>query len=243
MGQAGGFEYIVGAHIVRKLMREARRCSRQIDRGLEAIPSGWSVASYDPNILFDAFPSLRLRDGFQLAAYQYHTGGGGNGFVFAIPLRRWLPDPLEKAFGIDWPSLSPSNLLSAEEHFPVWMHPDVENFLEGDGSTLSYFQASIFVRELREMGAPRRACSWCAHEVLTSGSRIANQSWTWIEPRPRDWRPLVRQDPEGAHQVVFYSHSGFGRESIVLHLDTFYRDYRFNAEEKPVAKGEGGYIF
>ncbi len=242
MSHAAGSEYIVGARIVQKLMREARRYSRQIDRGLESIPPGWSIASYDPNILFDAFPRLQLRDGFQLAAYQYHAGGKGDGFVFVIPLRRWLPDPRGKESGLDWSSLGLTDFHADRKLLPAWVHRDVENHLEGDGSELSYFQASIFIRELREMGSLRHGCSWCTHEVLTSAARIARQHWAWMEPKPRNWRPVVRQNPEGVRQVVFYSHTGLGQERIILHIDTFFRDYRFNAVEKTVATGEGGYI-
>ena len=234
--------HAISAREVQKLMRAARRQSRQVDRLLEAMPAGWSVATYDPNLLFDAFPRLQLRDGFRLAAYQYYDGGNGNGFAFAIPADKWLPEPAE---GLDfgWSSSGAPILISAGHALPEWVHYEVAQFLEGDGSPLSYFQASIFMRELQEMGAFWHGCSWSTHEVLTSAAQIPKQKWQWQEKRPREWRPTVQQNPFGLWQVVFYSHTGLEQERIVLHRDTFEEGYQFSTEEKTIALGEGGYIF
>lgn len=236
-------EHIIAGSVVQKLIRAARRLSRQIDRELRAVPSGWSLASYDPNILFDAFPCLQLRDGYRLAAYEFCEGGDGNGFVFAIPARHWLPDPPENGFSVDWSPSGVPFFSSAEQPLPAWMHADVEGFLEGDGSPLSYFQASIFIRELREMGVYWHECSWSTQEVLTAAVQVSKQNWVWNENKPRDWRPVVRQDPAGLRQVVFYSHTGLGQEQIILHIDTFSAGYQFATDEKVIALGEGGYLF
>lgn len=235
--------HIVTQRVVQKLLREARRFSRQIDRGLGALPSGWSLADFDPNLLFDAFPCLQLRDGFRLAAYQFFGGGNGNGLVFAIPTHRSLPEPPEDGFSFDWSSSGAPMFCSGERPLPEWVHSDVECFLEGDDSPLSYFQASIFLRELREMGACWHGCSWSTHQVLTSATQIAKQNWEWKEERPRDWRPMVRQDSVGKWHVSFYSHTGLGQEQIIFHLDKYTRGYQFDADEKEIALGEGGYVF
>lgn len=233
---------IIAGRVVQKLMRKARRYARQIDQSLQPLPLGWSLATFDPNLLFDAFPLLQLRDGFHLAAYQYCEGGNGNGFAFAIPARRWLPDPPEGGFNFEGSSAAPI-FCSTGAMLPEWVHADVENFLEGDGSPLSYFQASIFMRELREMGAYWHGCSWSTHEVLTSAAQISKQHWNWKKHKPREWRPVVRQEACGFRQVVFYSHTGLGQEQIVIHRDTFTEGYRFSAEEEIIALGEGGYVF
>ncbi len=242
MREQSKVNHAISAREVQKLMRAARRQSRQIDRLLQSMPSGWSVAPHDPNLLFDAFPRLQLRDGFRLAAYQYYEAGNGNGFFFAIPANKWLPDPDEK-FGITWSSSGAATLSSGGAHLPEWMHADVAQFLEGDGSALSYFHASIFTRELLEMGALWHGCSWSTHEVLTSATQLPKQKWQWQGKRPRDWRPRVLQNPAGHWQVVFYSHSGLEQERIILHKDIFEEGYRFNTEETTIALGEGGYIF
>jgi hypothetical protein len=235
--------YIVPQRIVQKLLREARKLSRQIDRGLRALPSGWSLADFDPNLLFDAFPRLQMRDGFQLAAYQFFEGGNGNGFVFAIPTRRSLPEPPEDGFSFDWSPSGTPTFRSGGRPLPEWVHADVERFLEGDDSPLSHFQASIFLRELREMRACWHGCSWSTHKVLTSATQIAKQNWEWKEERPLDWRPVVRQDSAGKWHVTFYSHTGLDQEQIIFHKDTFTEGYRFKVDDKVIALGEGGYVF
>jgi hypothetical protein len=235
-------EHFISALAVKKLMRASRRLSRQIDKRLEALPPGWSLASYDPNLLFDAFPNLRLRDGFQLAAYQFYEGGNGNGFVFAIPESRSLPDPQE-GFSFDWSSVGTPVFRSKEQPLPEWVNSDIGYFLEGDGSPLSYFQSSVFIRELQEMGSLWHGCSWSTHEVLTSVTQIAKQKWEWQEKKPRDWRPVVRQNSAGLQQVIFNSHTGLGQEQIVVHKDTFTAGYKFDMDDKVIALGEGGYVF
>jgi hypothetical protein len=236
-------EYVVSAVAVKKLMRSARRLSRQIDRDLEPLHPGWSLASYDPNLLFDAFPCLRLRDGFWLASYQFVEGGNGNGFIFAIPIRRSLPEPPEGGFDFDWSPSGVRIFRSDALYLPEWVHADFERFIEGDGSPLSYFQASIFIRELREMGSLWHGCSWSTHDVLTSASQIAKQKWMWREKKPSDFRPAVRQNSSGSRHVVFYSHTGLRQEQIVMHKDTYTAGYEFEAEDEVVALGEGGYVF
>ena len=234
--------HVVPAREVRKLMRAARRQSRQVDRRLEPMPSGWSVAPFDPNLLFDAFPRLQLREGFRLAAYQHYEGGNGNGFVFAIPAGKWLPDPPGE-LDFAWSPEGASILSSGDSPLPEWVHAGIAQFLEGDGSPLSYFQASIFMRELQEMGAQWHGCSWSTHEVLTSMIRVPKQKWEWRERRPRDWRPTVRQNSDGLSQVVFHSHTGLGQERIIRHRDTFEEGYQFHTDEVTIALGEGGYVF
>jgi hypothetical protein len=234
--------YIITQRLVQKLLREARRLSRQIDRGLGPLPSGWNLADFDPNLLFDAFSCLQLRRGFRLAAYQFVEGGNANGFVFAIPTHRSLPEPPEDGFGFAWsPSGSPI-FCCGERPLPGWVHADVECFLEGDDSPFSYFQASIFLRELREMGACWHGCSWSTHDVLTSATGITKQNWEWKEERPRDWRPVVWQDSAGKWHVSFYTHTGLGQEQIILHDDKYTEGYQFEPDEKVIALGEGGYV-
>jgi len=235
--------HIVAARVVQKLLRQARPLSRQIDRNLAALPSGWSLASFDPNLLFDAFTSLQLRDGYRLAAYQFFDGRNGNGFVFAIPPHHSLPDPPETGFSLTWSPSGAPMFCSGDRPLPEWVHADIEHFLEGDDTPLSYFQASILMRDLREMGAYWHGCSWSTHEILTSAAQVAKQNWEWKEEKPRDWRPVVRQDEAGVWQVAFYTHTGLGREQIIRHRDTFTDGYRFHADETIVALGEGGYVF
>jgi hypothetical protein len=234
-------EEILDAPVVVKLMREARRISRQIDRLLAPLPDGWSLALFEPNELFDAFPRLQLRAGFQLAGYQYCEGRTACGFVFAIPARRWLPDPSEGGLELDW-SEDGTPLLRSNQPLPEWVRPDIETFLEGDHSPLSYFQASIFMRELMEMGSIRRGGSWPNHRIVTAADQIAGQNWIWEGESPQEWRPVVQRKDTGLLQVIFYTHTGLRRERIVAHQDTFTSGYSFESADAILARGQGGYL-
>ena len=93
------------------------------------------------------------------------------------------------------------------------------------------------------MGSLWHGCSWSTHEVLTSANQIPKRKWEWQDEKPRDWRPVVRQNSEGLWQVVFYSHTGLGQEQIFVHKDTFTAGYQFNADDRAIALREGGYVF
>lgn len=212
-------------------MRRARRISRAIERGLEPLRDGWTVDAYDPQELFEAFPRLWLREGFRLSAYHFCDGANANGFVFAIPEDRRLPEPPEEGFDFEHAPL------------PEWARADIGRFLEGDGSPLSYFQASIFTRELKEMGALRHGCTWATHKVLTDASDIAGKGWEWLEATPLEWLPTVWRDGGGRWRVSFHTHSGLGRERILGHSDIYTAGYHFEEDPTEIALGEGGYIF
>ncbi len=235
---------IIPARIAGKLLRDARRLARQITDGLGDTPPGWSVASYDPNRLLGPFSCLRLRDGFRLAAYQFHDGGGnGNGFVAVIPDDRSLPDPPESGFDFAWSPPGSAVLSSAEGLVPEWVRLDIGHFLEGDDSPLSYFQASILLRELGELGAMWHGCSWATHELVTSHKRIPGRGWKWKRKEPQEWQPVVRRNRVRQWQVIFYTKSDLGQSRVVRHRDTFTDVYNFDSEEVEIALGRGDMSF
>ena len=210
---------------------------------MDTAPQGWSIASYDPTQLLAAFSCLRLRDGYRLAAYRFREGGNGNGFVFAIPEDRKLPEPPESGFGLGWSSSGSALFTCAEDSLPDWVRADVGHLLEGDDSPLSYFEASILLRELRELGAKWHGCSWSTHELVTSGRQKLWQRWKWLSKKPEDWRPEVTRDRMDRWRVTFYSYSGLVQERILRHRDTFQDGYQFHSEEAEIAIGKRGYIF
>ena len=234
---------IISQNTAQKLLRGARKLSKQITRFYSEFSHGWSAETHDPNRLFDAFPRLKIREGFKLAAYQLMEGGNGNGFAFAIPTHLSLPEPREHEFDLGWSMSGTPIFCSGEQGLPEWVRADIGNFLEGDSSPLSYFQASIFLRELHEMGARWHGCSWSTHKLLTSAARIPKQTWQWKHDKPEDWRPRVMLNSAGLWQVLFYTHTGLGQEQIVLHIDTFTAGYQFDTVLREIALGQGGYVF
>jgi len=221
-----------------------------VHNALEAVSAvtGWCLSPYDPKPLVECFPHLQLRVGYRLAAYQFMTGGNGNGVVFALPEGRDLPPPLE--LDLD-ESAGP---WADMEDVPAWADRDLAKYLEGDGSAQSYFEASLFMREAAEVGAMWHGCSWSTHTLI---SRSPSESpevedelrggslerLTWLEPAPTDWRPAVYVPEGGSVEVEFFTYSGLGREAIYRHRDTYSEGYQFVATAQPVAEGPGGYVF
>lgn len=54
---------------------------------------------------------------------------------------------------------------------PKGMDPDVSGYLEGDGLPLSYFEASLWVWEMAELGAVWHGSSWSTYSVLVAEPR------------------------------------------------------------------------
>ena len=186
--------------------------------------------------LLRSFPSLRMRKGFILRAYQYRASGDGNGIVWAMPEDVPFPDPeacpkLEDVF------LEPPKPESAL---------DIMQVIEGDGSPWSYLSASFFAREALEFGALWHGCGWSEHAVINKvppGSFGKGGRWKWQEPKPSEWKPVVCEGQDKV-TVTFYSYSGLGQESIYRHRDTYKPGYySFKSERTVVAEGSGGYVF
>jgi hypothetical protein len=231
---------------VRQLRELAEKARRMQSEGLE----GWSKSEVDPMELLSTFPSLHLKVGLVLRAYQFRSCGNGNGIVLAMPEDLPFPEPdecLERGAVFLGPPRPPRAL---------------DNFMDaikGDGTLWSYLSASIFAREAAEFGAIWHGSSWSTHVVLGSdpndSPRHSDQrgypdepskypgAWRWLEPKPSEWMPGVC---EGSNvvTVMFYTFSGLGCQAIYRHTDTYkLGQYRFESDRKVIAKGPAGFIF
>lgn len=185
----------IEAHVAESLTSHLRTARSSLEACLKPseerpfFGGGWQLAPYDPNLLISACEHIRLRDSFKLASYQFMEGSNGNGFTLVIPEDRELPDPGGK-IEMWWEGAAPVFTI-ADTAAPDWMHQNVSEFLEGDKSMLSYFEVSLFLRELRELGAMWHGCDWGDHEVLVSPRACDPVDWTWHASEPADWRPSV----------------------------------------------------
>jgi hypothetical protein len=227
------------AEQVSELRQRAQAASEVRARG----PQGWSKSEADPMELLSAFPSLHLKEGLVLRAYQFREGGNGNGIVWAMPAKAPFPEPdacprLRDGF------LEPPRPPAALE--------DVLEAVEGDGSAWSYLSASLFSREAAEFGAMWHGCHWSTHTIIdgvpredslsgddkrtAKDAREGPDDWAWQESRPADWQPQVNEDGD--------THSALGREAIYRHVDTYkLGSYSLTSERTVVAEGPGGYVF
>ncbi len=238
---------------VRDVTRLRERATESARVPLEGT-DGWTKSATDPMKLLRAFEPLRLKDGFVLRAYQYRSGGNGNGLVFATPVGRPFPAPDE---------CRPEPPEHSEDYepvpFPAAAERDVMRLIEGDGEAWSYVLASLLARELQEFGALWHGSSWSTHTILgehplgsgresgrgypDDGPRGDPNDWAWAERKPRRWKPTVGKD-SGRVAVRFYTFSGLGQETIYRHLDAHEPGgYAFETERTVIAEGRGGYVF
>ncbi len=101
---------------------------------------------------------------------------------------------------------------------------DLGESLEGDGSPLSYLQASLLVREMLSFGAAGHGISDWAETIIVdtapSSGGLDAGGWRWFEPIPSDWRPSVMED-EGGCVVVFYGEEFLGQHRVCRFVDHY----------------------
>ena len=230
-------------HFSAKTVKDLRASLRevlQVQQSPEP-PEGLSIMTIDPSRVTRCLKTLHLKPGLVLRGYQFYQGGNGNGFIFAMPEDSPLPEPdnqacarVEKVPGVFLPCPQPDCSL---EHFM--------DAFTGDGSPLSFLEASIVKRELEECGAFWHGCSWGSHRIVTSLAKKETSKasqWTWSSPAPKVWRPTVTITQDGA-SVLFFSYSEEGCCCYYRHLDEYTNDsYRPCSHEETIATGPMGYI-
>lgn len=199
-------------------------------------PEGWSVSRADPSELLECFPPLALRPGVKLCGYQFRDGTSGNGLVLALPQEAapelFLPEPHSA------PGLA--------------AYADVLAAVRGDASPESYFAASLFRRECDEFGAFGDGISWLDQHLLNNdcwdaaGAQVVSHNyeelslrrdeWSWLEPPPDDFAPLLEADGTGL-TLTFHTYHGRRDARITRHVDTFAEgDCRFDPAARVIAR-------
>lgn len=226
--------------------RAVKACPSQDDG-----PDDWSISKVDPMDLLGVFTSLSIKPGFILRAYQFLSGGNGNGFVLAMPVDAPFPEASECPRLTDRFLDPPKPPLSLDYFMEA---------IELDGTPWSYFSASLFAREAQEFGAIWHGCSWSTHTILganpvepsptptrrSSKKKEASDDpdpWTWNEPIPSEWRPSFEQVNDQI-TITFFTISGLCPGGIYRHNDTFRECIsRFTWNDQVVAEGHGGFVF
>lgn len=220
---------------------QGRRARREANQLRPGVLQGWFRAPYDPSELLRYFPRVKLKAGFRLDSYQYMCGANGNGFVFAIPEDRRLPDPPpELTFG--WKGgIIPA--MQEKPPLPNWARRDIEAFLEPDGTPASYFDCSLLIRELKELGAVWHGAWWSTHEIVTDLEPYLQDPWEWTDEPPDPVLPQVQLTDAGIATVKFYTVTYYVQAQICCHTDTYEGGTRTQSQMKTVAVGGGGYIY
>ncbi|MGF1571349.1 MAG: hypothetical protein ACFCVD_25285 [Nodosilinea sp.] len=171
----------------------------------------WFVSTLDPAEALAKFPGLWLRPGIRLVTYLRQDATGGVGATVALPgllsTTEYLEAAIEQAAKTDQPPT------------PMGALPNLMAGLDGDGSLASFLSASIFLREIRELGRFGRYARWIHHRFVAEAP--TQVPWDWRTPIPEDFSPrvVVRQDAEVI--VEFYSCRVQKPVALFRHLDRY----------------------
>jgi hypothetical protein len=219
-----------------KALRLEARDAAQVPRGG---PEGWSKSDTSPMALLAVFTALRIRSGYVLRAYQFRSGGNGNGVVWALREDAPFPEPG------DCPNQDGSLFRPPR---PPGALDNYMEAIEGDGAPWSYFSASLFAREAAEFGAIWHGANWSCHTILgadpwSSGPGQAGaEGVKWSAAKPDVWQPCVRQE-QGVVTVLFHTFTALGQERLFRHRDTFRAgQHAFRPEAEVIAVGGLGYV-
>ena len=203
--------------------------------------SGWFRSSVDPEKLLGVFKALRLKEGFGLRAYEFRSGGNGNGVIWAVPVDAPVlePDECPKLEGV---FLGPPKPPGAVELMSV---------IEGDGSPWSYLSASILAREAVEFGAVWHGCSWDDHTILGKPpwemAKLADdvqpeEMWEWQGAVPDTRLPTYKEQGE-TKEITLHVYTGLGQQQIYCETDTYQPgSYDLETKVEVVSLGGRGYI-
>lgn len=238
------------SEVIREMRLAYARKKNLIWEGL----SGWSLAPYDPDKLIQYFNCLSIRKGYRLSSYQSQSNAGnGSAFVFVIPKDRNLPKrpPIKYLdsmyFGTEIEEELPlpvrnfgflRRIFPSYRSLPDWVEDDIEPHIEGDGSPLSYFQASIFFRELYELGSMWHCVWWGHHDLITSIDKLPEKKWNWEQSKPVSLIPIVWKDKNQRWNVTFYTYDDMNAD-FNFHNDIFGNGYEFKTCSTLLASHEG----
>ncbi len=94
------------------------------------LPQGWSISQGNPETIIQGYSHLNVNPTYQLKAYQYYSGGNGNGVIWAIPKNNDFPQPENCETMLNDHFLKPPKPLTALD--------DYMKAIQGDHTPLSY---------------------------------------------------------------------------------------------------------
>ena len=201
---------------------------------------------------------LWLKDGFSIGSEFIRTSLGDVMLTWAVPKEFEDEGEVERVRFSEIPRPLPESAdpTDAFEELLVKRPLHGMNIMEavdGDRTPISYLLASMFAREILDLGASWHGTAWAYHRVLSDApwnmewrnkelEPSPERDWVFIESRPEIWAPVIFQDGDEI-KVRFHTYCALGEESIYEFTDT-YRDggYAFEWEIKRIAKGRMGFM-
>lgn len=170
----------------------------------------WYISTIDPAEALLKLPGLWIRAGIRLVTYLQQRPDGGLGLTWALPELLSTTEQLEAA-------IAASNGTQAPH--PQGALPNVVDAIEGDGSLSSFLAASIFLRELKELGRFGKQARWSHHRFVDQVPPQVN--WQWRTQVPKDFAPKVVTLPDGQVLVEFFSCRVIQPIALFRHVDRY----------------------
>jgi hypothetical protein len=130
---------------------------------------------------------------------------------------------------------------------------DFSSVLTGDGTPESYLSASIFCRDVQDLGIIWHGHSWSEHEILFEKPfdqpkyqyhfRPPEEGdWQWRGPEPKIWMPCF-QVYRGRPRITFHTYSAMDQRALYRHVDLYEKgSYASKSDTKVLFEGGSGYI-
>ena len=172
---------------------------RQTEKGL-VIWGGNAAGS-----LLERFYLLQMREDFRIDGYFFFDGMGGNFRPVVLPADMALPD---------WTDDS-RNPIFEPEALPDSLDIEIAPYIIHENTPKSFFQKSIFLRELHDIGAFWHGCSdWHIKGIVLEKSEVYEaiksdeRSWDGIKNTPELLLPKVTQLADESIEVSFFLLAG-----------------------------------
>ncbi|WP_448563314.1 hypothetical protein [Trichothermofontia sp.] len=191
------------------------------------IEGRWFVSTLNPGAALIRLPGIWVKLDWRLVTYLYRVPGDGIGITWAVPEALSTTAQLESVLE-----------NSSDRHHPPQPKgalPDFMEALEGDRSPASFLVASIFRREIQELGRTGKSKSWEYHRLIDV--LPPQVQWQWAGDPITDLSPKVRLLPDGKAAVEFFSCRITPPVAIHRHIDQYpATQYRSLTRDSAVAK-------
>ncbi|MGP1375869.1 MAG: hypothetical protein ACTS3T_23785 [Almyronema sp.] len=169
----------------------------------------WFLSTTDPAAVINKLPGLQLKAGWCLVTYLYRQSTQGMGVTWAIPESCNTTAQLEAAL---------QNTDAQQAPRPPQASP-VMAALTGDFSAASFLAASLFYREIKELGRAGKRVQWGQHRLI--GAVPTNKPWQWRGKMPQSLAPKVRVLPDQTAAVEFFTCRLTPPLSLFRHVDQY----------------------
>lgn len=213
-----------------------------------SVPIGWSIYPCDPLEILPAFPNITFRSGYKIVGYYCNKQRDRYGKFFVLSSSQTLEEVKNK---------------SSEPVLPSGADEQFMSYISGDGTPVSYIQASIFLQAIHNTGFQiyhndpqsyfdetkverERIDQSLSHTSDRNVSRIYGfniESFSWSEKAavPEFFDPKVTKSDENV-TVEYYTCASMGMKKIYRNTDVYTGSYAPVSKRDLIGTGGIGWV-